>query len=323
MGTQETRIFNQWRGVDLANVLYLKKCQSNSWKVCHKYECKIYGRLYPRLLPSVVRTVMQILLRKKAKSLPEGDWQDFLNLQAHLEDIKNDSARNGRGSAKWQDVELMSQATLEYSQVIEPSDLIKLTLDEVLNLETEGMRLYSVSEKASPLEKTGLLGQAMGLFHTVKDMYPLWRYPWPTIRHAVILAQMTLEHWYEALGHALKSYFFIEPVLYPITWDPLRAMRTFLLVKIMIEIEYNKSQSQDAGSALGNLDRYDINWPVAISALMAEVQTAIPKGFGTDSGFAREFEQLQRGVGLEDGGWISFWGREREKLKKAAQEMVD
>ncbi|KAI4177949.1 MAG: hypothetical protein LQ343_000033 [Gyalolechia ehrenbergii] len=207
----------------------------------------------------------------------------------------------------------------------DPPELLKtrLSLDEVMNLETEGMRLYSISEKASPLEKTGLLGKAMGLFYAIKDMYPLWRYPWPTIRHAVTLAQMTLEHWYEALGHALKGYFYIEPVLYPTTWDPLRTMRTFLLVKIMVEIEYNKSQSQDAGSALGNLDRYQINWPVAISGLMAEVQAAIPKGFGTDSGFAREFEQLRRGVGLEDGGWISLWGREREKLKKPAREMVD
>ncbi|KAL9031816.1 MAG: hypothetical protein Q9196_000189 [Gyalolechia fulgens] len=365
--------------------------------------------------------VMQLLLRKRAKSLPEEDWQDFLNLQAHIEDIKNDSARNGKGSDKWQDLALMSQATLEYSQCLINSmtvtsvgfdplgtcvsttaskmnhscnpnctvifsgaslslrslqsipaggeltqsyvdqtmptsrrrqslrsvyyfdctcdycnsactcglpdlpDFLKsrLTPDEVLNFEMEGMRLYSLSEKASPLEQMGLLGQAMDLFHPIKDIYPLWRYPWPTIRHAIILAQMALEHWHEALGHALKGYFFIEPVLYPITWNPLRTMRTFLLAKIMIEIEYNKSQSQDAGRGSENFDKYHINWAVAIGGLMAEVQAAIPKGFGIDSGFAREFEKLRRELTLGDGGWISIWGQEREKLEKAAQELVD
>lgn len=199
----------------------------------------------------------------------------------------------------------------------------KLTLEEAAKLETEGMQLYSLSEKASPLERMGLLKQAMGLFHAVKDVYPLWRYPWPTIRHDIVLVQMDLENWYEALGHSLKGYFFIEPVLYPNPWEPLRTMRTFLLTKIMIEIEYNKSQAQNRGSAVEELDKFHINWPVAISGLMAEIHTAIPKGFGVDSSFAREFDQLRRGVSLEDHGWKDMWGQEREKLKNAAHEMVE
>ncbi|KAL8943542.1 MAG: hypothetical protein Q9216_001000 [Gyalolechia sp. 2 TL-2023] len=266
---------------------------------------------------------MQLLLRRNANSLPDEDWHDFLNLQAHLEDIKNDSARNGKGSGKWQDVELMSQATLEYAQTVESSGLIQSLIARVMNLEAEGMRLYSLSESASPLEKIGLLGRAMESFHAVKNIYPLWRYPWPTIRHAVILAQISLKNWSEALGHGLKDYFFIEPVLYPITWDPLRTMKTFLLAKIMIEMEYNRSQSQDTGSASEKLNEYQINWPVAISGLMAEIQAAIPRGFGIDSAFSRVFEELRRGVTLEDDGWKSEWERERKKLEKVAYELVD
>ncbi|KAL8720678.1 MAG: hypothetical protein Q9225_002507 [Loekoesia sp. 1 TL-2023] len=139
----------------------------------------------------------------------------------------------------------------------------------------------------------------------------------------MILAQMNLEDWYMALGHALKGYFFIEPVLYPIAWDPLRTVRTFLLAKIMIELEYTRSQSTDAGSMTGKLDRYHINWPVAISGLMAEVRAAIPKGFGTDSSFAREFEQQWRGLAMEDDTWKPVWAQERAKLEKVADEMVD
>lgn len=199
----------------------------------------------------------------------------------------------------------------------------RLTPDDISKLEAEGLRLYSLSEKASPLERIGLLDQAMGLFCAVKDVYPIWRYPWPTIRHALVLAHMTLENWYEAFGHALKGYIFIEPVLYPILWEPLRTIKTFLLVKIMIEIEYNKSQARDTGNAAEELNKSHINWPVAISGLIAEIYAAIPKGFGADSSFAREFDQLRKGVALEDDRWKAIWGREHEKLKMAAHEMVE
>ena len=204
-----------------------------------------------------------------------------------------------------------------------------LSSDGVFNLEAEGMRIHSIAGKASPKERIRLLHQAMKSFNSYKDIYPPWRYPWPMIRHEFILAHMSFDNWYNAFGHALKGYFFIEPMLYPIPWDPLRIVRTFLLAKIMIELEYNKSRpkrimkSTSAGSVKEKLDRYCINWPVAISGLVSEVRDAIPKGFGTNSSFAQEFEELWRGTGLDGSQRKTLWARERMKLEQAAREMVD
>lgn len=75
--------------------------------------------------------VIQLLLWRKASSRPEQEVQDFLSLQTHIEDIKNDSTRIGKGSSKWQDVELMSQAALEYSQVTESPDVVQAMIARV------------------------------------------------------------------------------------------------------------------------------------------------------------------------------------------------
>ncbi|KAL8842705.1 MAG: hypothetical protein Q9170_000361 [Blastenia crenularia] len=197
----------------------------------------------------------------------------------------------------------------------------KLSLDKVSDLETEGMRLYSLADQASPVERTKLLDQALGLFRPYKDVYPLWRYPWPMIRHTMTSAQMALGDWCQAFGHALKRYFFIDPILYTTAWDPLRVMGTFLLARIMIELEYNRSHG--IGKSMDELDKSHISWPVAISGLIAEVQAAIPKGFGLDSRFARELEQQRQGLALEDGRWKPFWGKERAELERLAHELVE
>ncbi|KAL9601401.1 MAG: hypothetical protein Q9219_002577 [cf. Caloplaca sp. 3 TL-2023] len=358
--------------------------------------------------------VLQLLLRKKANVLPEKDWQDYLGLQTHIEDMKNNSTRKDGDSNKWEAVELMSQAALEYSETADtgfdplgtcvstftskmnhscnpncsiifsgtslsvrstrsipaggqlsqsyvdrtmPSPRRKSSLQsvyyfactceycrsalvcglpdlpdssgsslsssDVSNLEAEGIRLYSVAEKAAPPEKAKTLNQAMGLFLHHKDIYPVWRYPWPMIRHEVVLVEMSLGRWYMALGHALKGYFFINPLLYPITWDPLRIVKTFLLANIMIEIQYDRSARTASANITEKLDAYHISWPVAISGLMAEVQAALAKGFGVDSGFARAFEQQRRGLALEENHWQPLWGRERAKLENYARTMVD
>ena len=74
---------------------------------------------------------MQLLLRKKAESLPDRDWESFLDLRAHTDDIRNDNSRDGQGSNRWQDLELMSQAAREYSETSESSDLVNSLIARV------------------------------------------------------------------------------------------------------------------------------------------------------------------------------------------------
>ena len=115
----------------------MQECQIRSWKNCHKYECKIYARLYPNVLPNTVRMVMQLLLRRKAKSILDAEWQTFLDLQPHLDDLHSSQTKNEQDLTAWQTIELMSQAAASYSGSKEPISFIQtLTARILINAHT-------------------------------------------------------------------------------------------------------------------------------------------------------------------------------------------
>lgn len=114
-----------------------KECQARSWTKYHKYECKIFAKLYPNILPNTVRIVMQLLLRRKAKSLPDPEWQAFLDLQSHVDDFRSFPMKNEDGLTTWHTIELMSQAASSYSGSREPISFIQtLTARILINAHT-------------------------------------------------------------------------------------------------------------------------------------------------------------------------------------------
>jgi hypothetical protein len=82
------------------------ECQKSSWADAHKYECKIFKKLYPRILPSNVRAVMRMLLGEDAEGLY---LKKILNLQDHLKDLEES------GGQRWQDLCLSAKAAKVYS----------------------------------------------------------------------------------------------------------------------------------------------------------------------------------------------------------------
>ncbi|KAF7503433.1 hypothetical protein GJ744_003763 [Endocarpon pusillum] len=98
-----------------------KECQTLSWKSVHKHECSLFARLHPNILPNNVRAVVQLLLLRKAVRLPRGEWDDFMNLESHLQQWES---RNGR---QWEDIGLMARGTKEYAE----TNLSEETLREV------------------------------------------------------------------------------------------------------------------------------------------------------------------------------------------------
>ncbi|KAF6236550.1 hypothetical protein HO173_005331 [Letharia columbiana] len=109
-----------------------KECQTQSWKKHHKYECKIFAKLYPNVLPNTVRIVMQLLLRLNAKSLPDREWQAFLDLQSHVDEIRSSQIKNEDGLTTWHAIELMSQAASSYSGSQEPISFIQTLTARIL-----------------------------------------------------------------------------------------------------------------------------------------------------------------------------------------------
>lgn len=58
---------------------------------------------------------MQLLLRRRAGSLSDDEWNAFLTLQSHIEDFQSQQSKNDDNLTTWQTIQLMSQAALSYS----------------------------------------------------------------------------------------------------------------------------------------------------------------------------------------------------------------
>lgn len=81
--------------------------------------------------------LMQFLLRRKAKSLPDPEWQSFLDLRSHSDDFRSSQKKNEDGLTTWQTIELMSQAASSYSGSKEPLAFIQtLTARILINTHT-------------------------------------------------------------------------------------------------------------------------------------------------------------------------------------------
>lgn len=95
-----------------------KLCQRESWRECHKYECKIFAAL-PSALPNNVRAIIQLLLLHKAGVLPEGELDNFTNLESHIHEFES------RGAKTWEDLCLMASAAQTYSKTTLSEDVVR------------------------------------------------------------------------------------------------------------------------------------------------------------------------------------------------------
>ncbi|KIW16061.1 hypothetical protein PV08_06112 [Exophiala spinifera] len=86
-----------------------QKCQKLAWSQYHRLECKLYGNLFPRILPSNVRAMIRLLKQHKAGLLLAGEWDQLLSLESHVDQICS------AGGERLEDLLLMTQAIKSYS----------------------------------------------------------------------------------------------------------------------------------------------------------------------------------------------------------------
>ncbi|EXJ95655.1 hypothetical protein A1O1_00777 [Capronia coronata CBS 617.96] len=95
-----------------------QKCQTQAWSQYHRLECKLYSKLYPRILPSSVRAIIRLLKQHKEGMLLEGEWEHLLKLESHQEEIAK------AGGQRWQDLIIMMQGIKGYSGTDQSPELI-------------------------------------------------------------------------------------------------------------------------------------------------------------------------------------------------------
>ncbi|KAK6382733.1 hypothetical protein LTS17_003402 [Exophiala oligosperma] len=86
-----------------------KRCQKSAWAQYHRLECKVYGRLFPNILPSNVRAIIRLLMQNEAGLLPVGELDELLSLESHWDKLQ------GAGGERWENLLLITQAIKSYS----------------------------------------------------------------------------------------------------------------------------------------------------------------------------------------------------------------
>ena len=76
--------------------------------------------------------VMQLLLRRKAGSLPSTEWHAFLDLQSHVDDFRSSRLKDEDGLTTWRTIELMSQAASSYSDTKESILVVQTIMARIL-----------------------------------------------------------------------------------------------------------------------------------------------------------------------------------------------
>ncbi|MCJ1449797.1 hypothetical protein MMC28_000125 [Mycoblastus sanguinarius] len=339
---------------------------------------------------------MQLLLRRKAKSVPDSDWQGLLDLQSHLDGFHSSQTKNEEGLTTWQTIELMSQAASSYSGTRESMHIVQSITARVLvnthtlttptfdplglclspqsallnhscipnaiiifsgpmlilrsvapiAVNTELLISYIDTTNSSSTRRAELQdryfftctceacssntangfpdsGQdkvfqkiearaiamqaeaaklpAENAAHVLKSAldvlqpYPPHRQPYPSILHTVFLNAITSQSWPTALNYTLKAYFFIDPVHHPLNWHPVRIVRKWVLLRLVVQIAGLVSENDDSVKAMEN---FGIDWQIVAVGLYREIADGVIFSHGRESPFADQVKALGEGTGI-------------------------
>ncbi|KAF8245055.1 SET domain-containing protein [Wilcoxina mikolae CBS 423.85] len=88
-------------------------CQRVDWEV-HKKECRIFARLYPRVLPASVRALIRLLLKRPY--LPDATWNTVVTMQSHMTEFGT--------TENWKDICLMAKGAHHFSGILLPEPVV-------------------------------------------------------------------------------------------------------------------------------------------------------------------------------------------------------
>ncbi|EON62041.1 hypothetical protein W97_01260 [Coniosporium apollinis CBS 100218] len=123
-------------------------------------------------------------------------------------------------------------------------------------------------------------------------MFPVYRQPYAQMRHNLFINMLTVGNFPIAWAQGVKTYFLIDPVLFPQTYHPVRVVHTWTLAMLTLYIasEYNGLQFQQSVGS-------ELDLGIIIYGLLAEVYGNVQRSHGHSSSFAklvqRKFEEVK------------------------------
>jgi len=176
-------------------------------------------------------------------------------------------------------------------------------------ISVRAIELQNEAASKSPDQAAQLLKTSLSLFAP----YPPYRQPHPTILHTAFLNAITTHSFPRALSYALRAYFHIDPIRYPLPWHPLRVVRKWVLLRCVVQIA---GLIGEGDGSVKVLERFGVDWQAVAIGLMREVSDGVDLSHGEGNAFKEEVRGFGEGVGIGgrevEGGLVGeMWGRLR------------
>ncbi|KAI9884148.1 MAG: hypothetical protein M1823_004064 [Watsoniomyces obsoletus] len=143
-------------------------------------------------------------------------------------------------------------------------------------------RMFAMVDAKHMLKKMVALPKAM---KTIKEsgLFPLDRQPWPSIRIELALAYLDEGQWVQALKHLLCLHFFIDPIIDPEPWYPVRLVRTWTITNLIFYLADLWIMEPDQ---VKELEGYQLNFGKIMWGLIHQVEMNVSKSHGIGSRFS-------------------------------------
>ncbi|KAI9838683.1 MAG: hypothetical protein M1819_004997 [Sarea resinae] len=128
------------------------------------------------------------------------------------------------------------------------------------------------------------LASGLRLFSGSSSFWPIYRQPWPSIRQQYAIACISTGNWTQALGHMLFIYFYIDPVLFPQSFHPVRVVHNWTLAILILHVAGLSVEQPDQ---VDELKAFEIDYGKVVWGLLREVEGNMGKSHGEVSAFAR------------------------------------
>ncbi|KAF1986252.1 SET domain-containing protein [Aulographum hederae CBS 113979] len=169
------------------------------------------------------------------------------------------------------------------------SILLALAWDEIKQAQAYAFTPISLSAKIEKLE--------MGMrLHYQSKLFAITRQPWPQFRHELMVAKLSTSNMQDAAiawMQAVKTYFLIDPVLYPQSFHPVRVVHVWTLALLTLYIV----SDADSHPAFKGLVESCPSLPHVVYGLLREVAENVGKSHGEGTKFAKvvtdKFEQMK------------------------------
>ena len=152
--------------------------------------------------------------------------------------------------------------------------------EETISLHTQqfvdrAVELQNEASTVSPVEGLGKLKKALSLLR--KQGYSTSRQPYPALLHSCFLTAVACEDWVFALITAVQSHLHVEPMQYLSSWHPIRVVRQWVLLRLVVHIASLEAAHDGSIKAL---ETFYVNWMLISKGLWQDVSEGVMKSHG-------------------------------------------